>query len=99
MKPVVLTEKQWREVRGKIKTNYPPSVLLSREKMRRVLGFTPREHTEWLGHYDSASVEDRKAKRHGYKTTIHLDFFEEQQRTMFLLKYTEIMNGQSSDTQ
>ena len=99
MKALVLTEKQWEEVRSKIKTDFAPSVLLSRDKMRRVLGFTPREHTEWLGHYDNASIEDRKAKRHGYKTRIHLDFYNEQQRTMFLLRYTEIMNGsQDRDT-
>lgn len=99
MKALVLTEKQWKEVRKKIKTDYPPSVLLSRDKMRRVLGFTPREHTNWLGYYDNVSVEDRKAGKHGYKTSIHLDFFDEQQRTMFLLKHTEIINGENCDAE
>jgi hypothetical protein len=46
--------------------------------MRRVLGFTPREHQEWRGPEEPIF---------GYKTTVHLDFFDEQQRTMFLLKY------------
>lgn len=87
MKAVVISKDQWKEVWEKIKKDYPPSVWLSRDKMRRVLGFTHREHEEWLGYYDSASIEDRLAGRHGYKTSIHLDFFNESQRSMFLLKY------------
>ena len=58
-----------------------------RWKMKEVLGFTTRTHEEWLGYYDDASSEDRRAGRHGYKTSIHLDFFDEAKRTMFLLKY------------
>jgi len=87
MKAVVITTDQWTEVYEKIKKDYPPSVWLSREKMKHVLGFTPREHESWLGYYDSASIEDRKAGRHGRHISIHLDFFNESQRTMFLLKY------------
>ena len=87
MKALVITPDQWKEVLAAIKKDYAPSVWLSREKMRRVLGFTPREHTDWLGYYDSASIEDRKAGRHGNRTTIHLDFFNESQRSMFLLRY------------
>lgn len=87
MKPIVLSKDQWSVVLEQIKKDHSPSVWLSREKMKRVLGFSPREHTEWLGYYDSASIEDRLAGRHGYKTSIHLDFFGDQYRTMFLLKY------------
>ncbi len=89
MKPIKLTDNQWKVILEKIKETHAPSVWLSREKMRRVLGFTPREHLEWLGHYDTANISDRKAGKHGYKTTVHLDFFNESQRTMFLLKYGE----------
>jgi hypothetical protein len=78
MKALVLTLNQWAKIYCEIKANYPPSVTLSREKMRRVLGFTPREHQEWRGPEEPIF---------GYKTTVHLDFFDEQQRTMFLLKY------------
>jgi hypothetical protein len=87
MKSLKLTESQWNTIYEKIKASHAPSVWLSREKMRRVLGFTPREHTEWLGYYDTASASDRLNNKHGYKTTVHLDFFNESQRTMFLLKY------------
>ena len=94
MKAVVISKEQWEEVWTKIKKDYPPSVWLSREKMRRVLGFTHREHTDWLGYYDSASIADRKAGRHGYKVTIHLDFFNDYQRTMFLLKFGDKIGNQ-----
>jgi hypothetical protein len=87
VKALVLTTKQWGLVLSKIKQDYPPSVWLSREKMRRSLGFTPREHTDWLGYYDSASIEDRKAGKHGHRTTYHLDFFSDYHRSFFLLKY------------
>lgn len=87
MRAVVLKPKEWKDVREQISKNHPKSVLLSRSKMREVLGFTPREHTEWLGYYDEATAEHKKTKHHGYRITVHLDFFNESQRTMFLLKY------------
>jgi hypothetical protein len=94
MKALIVSQDQWSKVLERIKKDHAPSVWLSREKMRKVLGFTPREHQEWLGHYDSASHTDRVAGRHGYKTTIHLDFFNDYQRTMFLLKYGEQIGNQ-----
>lgn len=92
MKPVVLTEKQWKTIREQLKKDYPPSVWLSRSKMREVLGFTDREHTDWLGYWDNATPEDRIVGKHGYKVTIRLDFYDESKRTMFLLKYGELVN-------
>jgi hypothetical protein len=92
MKPLVLTPEQWIAIRQEIDKNHPKSVTMVRWKMREVLGFTTREHTEWLGYYDEATKEHRKSKFHGYRTTIHLDFYNESQRTMFLLKYG---NGQN----
>lgn len=93
MKAYVLSKDQWNSVWGRLKKDYPPSVWLSREKMRRVLGFTQREHTEFLGYYDKVSIEDRLAGKHGYKTSIHLDFYDEKQRTMFILKYGSYENS------
>ncbi len=87
MKALKLTEKQWLEIRREIDKQHPRSVSMVRWKMREVLGFTVREHTEWLGYYDNVSKEDKKVGRHGYKKSIHLDFYNESQRTMFLLKY------------
>lgn len=76
MKPIIISKKQWTALKEKVNQDYPPSVNLVREKMKRVLGFTPRLHEEWDA-------------RTGYTITMHLDFFDEQKRTMFLLKYGE----------
>ena len=87
MKPITYTQSEWNDIWERIKKDYPPSVWLIRSKMREKLGFTPREHTEWLGYWDNASSEDRRAGRHGYRTLIHLDFYNEKYRSLFLLKY------------
>lgn len=93
MKATLLTEKQWTNIREQLKKDYKPSVWLSRDKMRNVLGFTDREHTDWLGYYDTASIDDRLKGKHGYKTTIRLDWYDEAKRTMFLLKYGDFLDG------
>lgn len=89
MKPLVLTPKKWDLLKDRLRADYSPSVTMVRWKMRDVLGFTHREHTEWLGYYDDATQEERKEKFHGYHTMIHLDFYDESKRTMFLLKYSD----------
>ena len=87
-KAIKLSLAQW----GNIKTllvkdqNIFKSTLLIREKMKQRLGFTIREHSEWV-HY--------KKPDGGYKELvhqIHLDFYSEPKRTMFLLRYSEIID-------
>ncbi len=97
MKPIKLTLEEWMKIYAELHKHHPKSVLMVRWKMREVLGFTPREHTEWLGYYDNVSKEDRKAGRHGYKKSIHLDFYSEQQRTMFLLRYSEVIGSEDCE--
>ncbi len=97
MKALRLTLKEWDNIHEEITKQYPRSVWLIRSNMRRVLGFTPREHEEWLGYYDDASAEARREGRHGYKKTIHLDFFDEAKRTMFLLKYGDWIGQQDEN--
>ena len=96
-KPVVLSEKIWANLYSQIARDYPPSVLLIRNKMREVLGFTTRRHEVWL----DRNVDSRDF---GYGTkycvyTIHLDFYSELKRTMFLLKYSDIIGKTSLDTE
>lgn len=97
MKPVIMTPRQWQHVLGEIKKREKPSVYLSRTKMKEVLGFTPRNHDEWV------KVEDVKENNpdedwlfadqggwysgKSHQHTVHLDFYDEHKRTMFLLKY------------
>ena len=89
-KPVILTEKQWLDIYNIIAKNYPHSVLLIRDRMKETLGFTVRRHREWIpAHgYDG----------HGnYVETVNLDFFNEPKRTMFLLRYSDIIGKTSLD--
>jgi hypothetical protein len=88
-KPVVLSEKAWAKIYHNIAQNYPPSVLLIRDKMRSVLGFTSRTHESWMdSHVD---INDVSYGTRWRVTTIHLDFYSEPKRTMFLLKYSEYL--------
>lgn len=61
----------------------PKSVMLTRWKMREVLGFTDRLHTDWVD-------EPNKWGGMGYeRREVHLDFFDEAKLTFFLLKYSD----------
>jgi hypothetical protein len=80
MKPVVLTPNAWRAIRDELHNDYPRSVFALRSKMRTVLGFTIREHRRW------------EPELTGYKDEVHLDFYSENKRTMFLLKFSDLIN-------
>ena len=86
-KPIVLSEAQWLKIYNLIAKNYPPSVLLIRNRMKSVLGFTSRTHEEWID--QEVSLNDIRYGNRVRVTTIHLDFYSEPKRTMFLLKYSE----------
>jgi len=83
-KAIILTKQQWQEIANSIADNYPRSVSLIRNRMKEKLGFTVREHQEWIKEsgYDGYG---------NYVETIHLDFYNEPKKTMFLLKYSEII--------
>jgi hypothetical protein len=84
MKSIILTVNQWQQVRTELQTEYPKTVFMLRDKMKRVLGFTVREHKEWVPKMDG-----------GYSDyQIHLDFYSENKRTMFLLKFSEVIGKQ-----
>jgi hypothetical protein len=51
-KPIILSEKNWLAIYNQIAKEYPPSVLLIRDRMRSVLGFTSRTHEEWIDSYN-----------------------------------------------
>ena len=79
-----------------------------RSRMKEVLGFTPRQHSGYrlrtqkeLEDYDMSDNEwhdtekDRKFHRENkHEQLICLDFYNEKKYTMFLLKYSEWINGQ-----
>ena len=90
-KPVILTEKQWAEIYNIIAKNYPHSVLLIRDSMKETLGFTVRKHREWVSEYGYDGYGN-------YVETINLDFYNEPKRTMFLLRYSDIIGKTSLDS-
>ena len=79
-KSIILSEHIWGKLYTQLARDNPHSVILIREKMKKVLGFVPREHN-YFNIEDDYAVEE-----------IHLDFYDEQKRTMFLLKYSEFIN-------
>lgn len=85
MRALKLTLNEWQKILIEIAKHHPRSVWMVRPKMRRVLGFTPREHREW--------IDDE------YRHSVHLDFYDESQRTMFLLKYSEFIDNKKDDRQ
>ena len=95
-KAIILSVEQWKEIRSSITKTYPRSVWLIRKDMKETLGFTVRYHEEWIEFVESKDM--------GYGTnyrqeTIHLDFYNEPKKTMFLLKYSDIIGKTSLDNQ
>ena len=83
MSTLKLTVEQWRKIRADLQTEHPKTVFMLKEKMKRVLGFTVREHNEWIPKLDG-----------GYSDhSIRHDFYNERKYTMFILKYSEYLNG------
>jgi len=64
-----------------------------------VLGFTVREHQEWIKIDPAPAGPDwldsqdgwHRDKKHEH--SIRLDFYNERKYTMFILKYSEYLNG------
>lgn len=83
MKPVMLSVNQWQAIRKQLQEEYPKTVFMLRSKMRDVLGFTVREHKEFVPKPDGGY----------YDFEIHLDFYSENKRTMFLLKFSEVIGN------
>jgi len=96
-KPIVMSPRQWADVFERIKQREKPSVYLSRTKMKDTLGFTVRDHREYVKDTDYVRPPEGgewypvlELGWYEGKTNVHtvrLDFYDEQKRTMFLLKY------------
>ncbi len=88
-KPIILSEAQWAPLHYQLSKDYHSSVILIREKMKSVLGFTVRRHREWVR--EEGPGGDYNGYGH-YENTIRLDFYNEPKRTMFLLKYSHFLD-------
>lgn len=79
---IELSPETWERVKEQIQKDYPISVLTIRSKMKKVLGFTDRNHWTY-----------NKDKDKWNRPIICLDFFDEKRRTIFLLKYSEFLDN------
>lgn len=115
MKPVRLTVTQWQAILAELHKEHPRTVFMVRDKMRRVLGFTAREHSGWVDKpkheydyeyqkyiqrqstltkkNDPFTMLDIEPSKGQSVFEIHLDFYSEGKRTMFLLKFSEYLHG------
>ena len=81
MPTITLAVNQWQHIREDLHTEHPKSVFMLKHKMKSVLGFTVREHNEWIIKPDGSYGEH----------SIRLDFYNKNKYTMFLLKFSEII--------
>lgn len=86
MTTIVLNEVIWSNIYERLADEYQcrPGVLLIRSKMKETLGFTVRRHRNWQ--VDNGPVGEYDGFGH-WQEEIHLDFYDEQQLTLFRLKY------------
>ena len=91
---ITITEHQWACLHQRLMQDYEhePSVVLIRAKMRRVLGFTPRRHTQYRDTRKMAG-EFGTPEYHAQRVCICLDFFDPALQAWFLLRYGEYVNG------
>ena len=78
MKHIELSHAEWYKIRNQIHDEYGQSMILLSSKMKRELGFTVREHR---------TFDPLQLLRSGHRTIICLDFYDEQMKTWFSLKY------------
>jgi hypothetical protein len=89
MKPIIFSEPDWLKLRYHLIQTQPKSVMLTRWKMKKVLGFTDRLHTEWIN-------KPNKWGGMGYEQRqVHLDFYDTSMKTFFLLKYGDYIHEDS----
>jgi hypothetical protein len=84
----------WHVVRNRVKADYGEKIFAISWRLKRELGFTVRQHkglVKWNEDEDYAEQEewlpDEFKNRYHYEDQIHLDFYNEAQMTMFVLKY------------
>ena len=107
MSTLKLKPRVWQRIRADLHTEHPKSVFMIRDRMKDVLGFTVREHAGYrprtareLKEYDLSdnirydTEKDRKFHRENvHEHAICLDFYNERKYTMFLLKFSEFLDG------
>jgi hypothetical protein len=111
MSTIKISHNQWRRIKTELQQEYPRTVFMFRERMKKVLGFVPREHAGYrmrtpkeVAEYDMSDnvMHEDESSRKFHRLNIHssnvcLDFYSERKYTMFLLKFSELLKGDNND--
>lgn len=85
-KPIELSHKQWDDLLTRLRKDHPPSVTLLTHKMKSKLGFTNRTYKDW------------DEENHCWRMNcVMLDFYSEKHRTLFLMKYADVINDRTDN--
>ena len=85
MKALVLKHREWDRIFAQVKQDYAqsPATYLIRTRMVKDLGWCWREHHEWDHDFVGGPGTDWRDE----STRIHIDFYSEEARTFFMLRY------------
>ena len=88
MKALVLKHREWDRIFQQMREEYKdtPATYLLRSRMILDLGWTYREHAVWRSQ-DEWNKYTYTGDYRDERTEIHIDFYSEQARTFFMLKY------------
>lgn len=75
IKHIELSQEEWNKIKQQLIADFGQKILIS-WVMKRECGFTVRNHTRWS--------EDGRDN----KVVVCLDFYDEQMKTWYILKYT-----------
>jgi transposase len=93
-KPIVLMPEKWETLKEHLLTQYPRSYIILSWKCKEKLGFTVREHSEWVS---SKDLPDCRKVLGRYVNTIRLDFYNDSVQTMFRLRYSDYLQSTPSN--
>ena len=78
MKHIELSRDEWDRIRDQLRADFGFSMPLLRDRMKRELGFTVREHKRMKGSMDGYLQQ---------RTVFCIDFYSEEAKVWFTLKY------------
>lgn len=93
MKPLEFTRDEWIPLQQRLLQEHGVATMSISWRCRRELGFTVRHHERWVPVGDSAKLgghHNGNGELSYRETVICLDFYDEEMRTFFILKYHNV---------
>ena len=89
MKPLEFTRDEWIPLQQRLLQEHGVATMSISWRCRKELGFTVRHHEKWVAVADNPDrvVVNHNGELHYRETVICLDFYDEEMRTFFILKY------------